>query len=326
MNKKQLALLRCGVDDWNEWREKTEVRFPDLEGADLRGNDLIGANLSSTNLNGALLSDTTLKHTSFFDAELKGADLAGADLTGADLTHATLSDANISQSYLTDTRLYKAELNNEDLSYSYLRGAKLYGANLEGANLYEAEEYVLSRNYVRGTRLNTPSKDPWSILKKKYTGSTMIWTILALLAAFTPYLAKALYWTAFNRYQISSGNTLDCYSSDCFSVLELILGLDRELHYLIVPLTLILYNLLRGLVTLMVAKMKDEEDISSYTPTWIYIDEKKSDYTEEHSVLWRGYRQIYSLHKVIYLLGVTATIAFIYNAYYWLSQIVWLPK
>jgi len=44
-NEEYLALLKTGVDAWNDWRQRNPEIQPDLSEADLSRVDLIGANL-----------------------------------------------------------------------------------------------------------------------------------------------------------------------------------------------------------------------------------------------------------------------------------------
>jgi len=62
-NKEHLAILRQGVDVWNEWREKHPDVAPDLSRSDLSEVDLSGVNL--------------------YEAELQEANLRSADLRAA---------------------------------------------------------------------------------------------------------------------------------------------------------------------------------------------------------------------------------------------------
>ncbi len=72
-NPEHLAILKQGVQVWNEWRTSTWNDYrelhPDLSEADLRGMDLGDANLRITNL---------------VEADLTGANLSGADLSEYD--------------------------------------------------------------------------------------------------------------------------------------------------------------------------------------------------------------------------------------------------
>jgi hypothetical protein len=73
-DKEQLAIIKKGVDAWNEWREKNRLIIVDLIGADLRNITLSGANLEKVEL---------------FEADLRGANLADANLSKADLVSVT---------------------------------------------------------------------------------------------------------------------------------------------------------------------------------------------------------------------------------------------
>jgi len=88
-----LAVLKQGVDAWNEWRAAHADKRPDLSNASLRGLDLAkadlpGADLRKTDLRGAILSGAVLiganlAGANFFKAVLDDADLSGANLIGA---------------------------------------------------------------------------------------------------------------------------------------------------------------------------------------------------------------------------------------------------
>lgn len=119
----QLAMLKLGVTQWNEWRLWSQSHFLvvsiDLTDADLRGAALAGARLRNANL--------------------RNATLAGANLTDADLSGADLRDADLSHCKLTDTNLRGANLRNADLSAASLNGANLADADLGGAILAGAQ-------------------------------------------------------------------------------------------------------------------------------------------------------------------------------------------
>jgi uncharacterized protein YjbI with pentapeptide repeats len=108
----QLALLRQGVDAWNEWRAAYADTRPDLSNASLRGLTLAKADLSG--------------------ADLRNADLRGAILSGAALTGANLAGAN----------LFKAVLD----------GADLARANLIGAQFLNCAQLMTTRNWSSALR------------------------------------------------------------------------------------------------------------------------------------------------------------------------------
>jgi hypothetical protein len=100
-NDKHVAMLKKGVEAWNEWMAKSDRA--DLSGADLRGADLSGADLSGADLSGADLREADLSRADLSNANLSGADLSGADLRGANLFSADLGGANLRGAALKHT-------------------------------------------------------------------------------------------------------------------------------------------------------------------------------------------------------------------------------
>lgn len=104
-NEEHLAILRQGVEVWNEWRKDNEHVMPELREANLSGANLSGENLR--------------------EADLRGARLRGANLRGADLSRTELSRADLSRAELSEARLREANLSRADLSRAHLGRANL---------------------------------------------------------------------------------------------------------------------------------------------------------------------------------------------------------
>src|SRR5437762_531825 len=105
-NQEQLAILKQGVEAWNQWRHEHPETCPDLSEAIIVGAqrpqddslwraDLWEANLSSANLNEADLRGANLSQANLSNANLSGADLSRAMLVETDFTGATLTNCNI---------------------------------------------------------------------------------------------------------------------------------------------------------------------------------------------------------------------------------------
>jgi len=62
-NPEHVALVKQGVERWNEWRNNAPIS-PDLREADLRWNDLSGVNFREANLRGADLGRRAIAATS----------------------------------------------------------------------------------------------------------------------------------------------------------------------------------------------------------------------------------------------------------------------
>ena len=149
-----LALLKGGVDGFNEFREShTGWRplFP--KNAELRNAKLARANLRDAYLLGARLTDAELfeadlQGADLLDAHLEGANLVDANLRGASLWWAKLEDADLNRAQLQSAMLQNAKLNDASLVEANLEGADLRWAQMQGANLSDAQLQSSYLNYV----------------------------------------------------------------------------------------------------------------------------------------------------------------------------------
>src|SRR2546423_859268 len=89
-NQEHLALLKQGVEVWNQWRQEHAHIDPDLSRADLGYAHLSGAHLSGAILSGAILSGAILSGADLSEAILRKAYLIGAHLEGAKLSGASI--------------------------------------------------------------------------------------------------------------------------------------------------------------------------------------------------------------------------------------------
>lgn len=125
------ALLRQGVEEWNDWRSQNGSVTPDLTGLRMPAAALDGIDLSH--------------------ARLRGATLIRAKMNGADLRHADLRDTKLHEIILNDADLFRANLENAVLASARLQRARLFGANLSGAQITVVD---LRKADFRSARLN----------------------------------------------------------------------------------------------------------------------------------------------------------------------------
>jgi uncharacterized protein YjbI with pentapeptide repeats len=159
-NEEHLAILRQGVEAWNDWRntsrsvtpdlseaslKNTELKDVDFKGANLQKADLSGANLWQSDLRGAELKDT-----SFQRAVLVGADLSGSDLRGTNLREAWMGGTDFSNVNLSGTDLHATDLSGLNFRGANMVGARLIRADLWKANLAGAD---LARADLSGANL-----------------------------------------------------------------------------------------------------------------------------------------------------------------------------
>ncbi len=221
VNQEQAISLLCrgpeGVQQWNAIRRELP-ELPSFEGAALQGLDLNGANLDDLNLSGAKLCGAVLDNGSLENAVLIGADLRTAKLNQVNLHAASLEDANLAGAILTGSNLRKTILTRADLSGCDLAGAILFGAVLSGANFSKTNlnavassrarllpfhqwPLLLDDTGIESTRFSRNMSDPWSILRRKYTGHLLAFHLIFLTLFFLPYLARTAFWIGANHME-----------------------------------------------------------------------------------------------------------------------------
>jgi hypothetical protein len=156
----------------------------------------------------AVLIEFDLSEMDLRGARLNGAALAGADMTGANLTGAHLEGADLRAATLDD-----ADLSGANLSAANLEGASLAAANLSDAVLRGVRKLRFDDNEILGARLTVrhanddergfgrllrspfvlrETDDPWSLLRRTYTGTNLILSLLALLPFALPLFLASL--------------------------------------------------------------------------------------------------------------------------------------
>ena len=222
-----------GVNLQNANLENAKLRAVNLQqanlmDADLGGADLMQANLYKANLQGVKLQDTILFAADLHEAKLKEAKLERANLQRVNLQQTNLQGANLNKAFLRDANLWGADLQESNLEGANLQGANLQGANLQGANLQGAnlkaagffEADLLDTNLadtdlreifgakfnstiVRRARFSPRANDPWSVLRRNYTGPKFLFHLLFLVAFVLTYGATTMFYVGVNRAQHS---------------------------------------------------------------------------------------------------------------------------
>jgi len=142
-NEEHLAILKKGVEAWNEWRARfpkirCDLKEGNFDGQDLSGIDLAHAWLQNSSFWRADLSGACVRSAHFEDSNLRSINLNGADasfgvFSMADLREATLVGARLVEATFYRANLERARLERASLMSSNLRGTNLTGASLQGA-------------------------------------------------------------------------------------------------------------------------------------------------------------------------------------------------
>ncbi len=160
-NKEHLAILKQGVEVWNEWRRANSTGFflsppaVDLSKSNLREISLSGANLRKADLHRAYLNG----------ADLSGADLYSVNLYGADLYSADLSKANLCWTQLGRANLTMATLKGANLREAQLGGTIFAGVDLSQVSGLKEVDHP-HRSYIDiHTLVKSKGKIPESFLR-----------------------------------------------------------------------------------------------------------------------------------------------------------------
>jgi pentapeptide repeat protein len=150
-------------------------------------------------LEGANLIDAHLENADLFEAKLKNAQLSLANLENAVLKEAHLENAQLWCTVLKNAQLENVNLEYAELSLANLENANLDGAILNGADVRECRGLKFDSNEVDRIRIEGKAPDPWSILRRKYSGPLFMVHLLLLVAFLLPYVGHLMILTAESR-------------------------------------------------------------------------------------------------------------------------------
>ncbi|MEH1777090.1 pentapeptide repeat-containing protein [Nostoc sp.] len=136
-NEEHLAILRQGVQVWNEWRKENPHIKPDLTRVRFkRLSNYDKANFSETNLSEADFSGNFLNEINFSKANLIKVNLGLSNLHYINFNRANLSEAIIVNAYINETNFSAANLSKANLYLSRFINSKFNKANLANGNCF----------------------------------------------------------------------------------------------------------------------------------------------------------------------------------------------
>jgi len=374
----------------------------DLKGVELSDVSLYGAKLWRPNLVGARLFDCTLDHAVLEGPDLRDARLVrctlrqarvaftrhdngarvpseeehetaeevDADLRGASLAGCTLPDSHLVLADMRNAILDHADLKGANLQHASFDDATLAGADLERADLRFATGIRFNNTLLRGARLSPHAGDPWSVLRRQYTGTMFSIHLMLFFLFLVPYVARTAMWLGVQRAEVQLAavrnqalvlaaqqggparsaqveNVLaqmrltPCLAPECqeWRVWHVLLGLDRgwsHAHLVALALALVVYNLARALLTWRVGVLRDAEDRSGYTPSWIaedvyegrprWQDPPRFPRLSKLRSAIAGYGVLWQVHQLVMRpLVVVAVVSLVVHILHWLRTPIWLP-
>lgn len=329
--------------EWNQWRKLSGIENPELQylkienanfkDIDFNGVNLTGAELKDADFSGANLIGATLNHANLEGAKFIAAKLLGVDALKADFWSANFTNANLRGVDLTDSNCRDAQFH----------GAILINAIFDRAELHITRGMRLDHTSIRGAHFDHDSDDPWSVLRRSYTGSMLAFQLLFSIIFFAPFIAKTFFWVAISSYQnvVSHPNLFSCASTECIQTKgwKVLLGLHDGWFYFIAVILMLMYNIIRLFLTFHVSRLRDGEERSGRSPLWepLKVKEYSHEFEKESKLntlksywLWlkhfpTGYSKLYEVHRVANVFFIVSVAIFIFNLYHWLSVSINLP-
>lgn len=231
--------------------EKRYFRGAVLNGGRTKITELAYKDFSESHLRILIFRKIHLYWSKFHKAHLQSIRFLGCDdVTGCDFSESTFSNV-----------LFKPAKG---------RRVRFIRCNLERADLRGAAGFELDDCYIAGARLAKNFSDPWSVLRRTYTGFRSVVVLLLLIAFFLPYAIEAISWISLNKLEQTSKVRDFLCEKGCSEtkVGVLLVAYHDGLRSFATATLLIVYNIMRAYLTFKVAPLRENEERSHYTPSF----------------------------------------------------------
>ena len=273
---------RDRLREWNSWREgqlskdqeepenNPQYEYIHLEGVDLRLAQLAWVNLSYAHLEQANFSEAHLENAKLRCAHFEDAKLKKSHLEYSNLRHAHLQRADVRGAHFSHSTVYRADFHRTDV-----RGVT--GLLFDG-------------NCVEQILIEGNASDPWSVLRRSYTGPRFFVHLILLILFFLPYAGRLLYLSTASQTQQSLNEIVDRYEPKLETVpgsksavesarkwfqkkyrrqraWPILIGWDLGWMAFLFSIIVVSYNGIRAYLTLKVGMLRDAEERSLISPT-----------------------------------------------------------
>ncbi|UYV11835.1 MAG: pentapeptide repeat-containing protein [Phycisphaera sp.] len=157
------------------------------------------SNLYSTDLEHAYLGDARLEYANFSQALLQHASLYSTHLEHAYLGGASLDHGHYHSAYFEHAYLGYASLEHADLTSTHFEHANLCWASLDHADVRHASGLLVYANLADRLHIEGAAPDPWSVLRRTYTGPRYALHLLLTLAFLLPFVVSVSNLGAIDR-------------------------------------------------------------------------------------------------------------------------------
>lgn len=209
------------------------------------------------------------------------------------------------------------------------------------------------QNVIRDLLIEGDAPDPWSVLRRSYTGPWFFVHAALLVLYVLPYVGRVLALTAAGQTWATLGPRVpDLITIEVAHVAawRVLIGLERGWWVPVLGAVLFAYNLLRGYLTLRIGMLRDAEERSGVSPaikdymgTQGHMDEKgwrligplgrqTWKFTQSMSRFWASHSEnkdhetvrlasigYWRMHRMMQLLMWIAIASFVAHALVWIT-------
>lgn len=232
----------------------------------------IGTQLDGVEFRSCSLDDLAIWHGSKAPGlRMYNCSCRGARIPGVDLSKSVFVGTNLQYSDLRGADLAGAQFGYYDIYANYkmqtacnLQECKMGHACFVDASLAKASGYRFDRNQIRGTEIPGDASDPWSTLRRKYTGPWFFIHVAFLAIFILPYAGRVLALTGASEAALYVEDHVE-FDQRVHAVLVLI-GWTEGWWITLLAIVLAIYNLMRGVLTYNIGMLREAEDRSGVTP------------------------------------------------------------
>ena len=307
---------------------ESELRQVDLCEIDFQDCDLSGANLSGATLMGSTWTNCRFGLTNLSGAQLQGSTFAaGCVFEGATLDDCVATRATFVNSDFRNATAVSAKFDQVDFG-----GSRLANTDLTRASLNDSTNFVLDRAIVHSTNFSATAADPWSILRRTYTGPRFVLNFVLLAAFVMTLVAKTFAYQVLVLIEsapaLAEGIDAYCLQYECEDVRisDVLLGFRDGASFFVI--SGLIYNLLRFVLTFGVSALREQEERSGRSPAYDpppMLDERRrrSDWLRRFR---QFYRWMYGVHRwLMFPLWIVVMVSFLGALYGLATDIIRVP-
>ncbi len=332
VNNYQLA-RKCGEPERLRLKD-TKLREFDLRDVDLAEIDFANRDLSGADLSGTKLMGSSWTTCQFGLANLKDAQLQGATFgSGCNFEGATLNGCAVYRASFSASNFHNAKAVGANFDYVDFGNSPLTNMDLTRASLDNASNYLLDRAVVRDTRFSAHATDPWSQLRRTYTGPRFVLNLSLLITFVLSLVAKAFAYQILVLIEAAPGlaDGIEAYcrihTCEYVRIGDVLLGFHDGAEFFVI--SSLVYNLLRFVLTFGVSALREQEERSGRSPA--YDPPPMLDNRRRPTHWLRHFRQYYRwMHGVhcwlMFPLWIIVMISFFDALYGLATEVIQLPN